>query len=62
MLQKRTAQAIVNIFETGSAAGDYGNFTAVDGDTRHLMYGRSQTTQAIYRSIARDLSLDESGT
>jgi chitosanase len=43
-LQKRTAQAIVNIFETGSALGKYGNVTLLPGDTGHLTYGRSQTT------------------
>jgi chitosanase len=45
-LQKNTAQAIVNIFETGSALGDYGNVTLVSGDSGHLTYGRSQTTLA----------------
>jgi chitosanase len=45
-LQKKTAQAIVNIFETGSALGDYGNVTLLPGDTGHLTYGRSQTTLA----------------
>ena len=45
-IQKRTAQAIVNIFETGSAVGDYGNVTVVANDPGHLTYGRSQTTLA----------------
>jgi chitosanase len=45
-LQKKTAQAIVNIFETGSAQGRYGNVTLLPGDTGHLTYGRSQTTLA----------------
>jgi chitosanase len=45
-LQKRTAQAVVNIFETGSARGDYSNVTLIPGDTGHLTYGRSQTTLA----------------
>lgn len=45
-LQKKTAQAIVNIFETGSALGKYGNVTLLAGDTGHLTYGRSQTTLA----------------
>ncbi|MBI3404780.1 MAG: peptidoglycan-binding protein [Acidobacteria bacterium] len=45
-LQKRTAQAIVNIFETGRAAGDYGQVTMTTGDRGHLTYGRSQTTLA----------------
>jgi chitosanase len=45
-LQKRTAQAVVNIFETGSAQGKYGNVTLIPGDTGHLTYGRSQTTLA----------------
>ena len=42
--QKKTAQAIVNIFETGSVLGDYGNVTVISGDTGHLTFGRSQTT------------------
>jgi chitosanase len=45
-LQKKTAQAVVNIFETGSAQGRYGNVTLISGDTGHLTYGRSQTTLA----------------
>ena len=45
-LQKRTAQAIVNIFETGRAAGDYGAVTLLKNDPGHLTYGRSQTTLA----------------
>lgn len=43
-LQKRTAQAIVNIFETGQPLGDYGKVTLLPGDPGHLTYGRSQTT------------------
>ncbi len=45
-LQKKTAQAIVNIFETGKPIGDYGSVTVLKGDTGHLTYGRSQTTLA----------------
>lgn len=45
-LQKKTAQAIVNIFETGRALGDYGSVTVLKDDTGHLTYGRSQTTLA----------------
>ncbi len=44
VLQKKTAQSIVNIFETGKPLGDYGNVTVLNGDTGHLSYGRSQTT------------------
>lgn len=43
-LQKSTIQAIVNIFETGSAIGDYSKVTLLPGDPGHLTYGRSQTT------------------
>ncbi len=43
-LQKKTAQAIVNIFESGRPLGDYGCVTVLQGDTGHLTYGRSQTT------------------
>lgn len=45
-LEKATAQAIVNIFETGKAQGDYGKVTLVAGDRGQLTYGRSQTTLA----------------
>lgn len=45
-LQKGTAQAIVNIFETGKALGEYGQVTLLAGDSGHLTYGRSQTTLA----------------
>jgi chitosanase len=45
-LQKRTAQAIVNIFETGRPLGDYGQVTLLAGDTGQLTYGRAQTTLA----------------
>ena len=34
--QKATAQAIVNIFETGRVHGDYGQVTLLAGDTGHL--------------------------
>jgi chitosanase len=43
-LQKRTAQAIINIFETGKVLGDYSNVTFVANDPGGLTYGRSQTT------------------
>jgi chitosanase len=43
-LQKKTAQAIVNIFETGRVLGDYGAVTVAAGDSGHLSYGRSQAT------------------
>jgi chitosanase len=43
-VQKKTAKAIVNIFETGRAAGDYSAVTVLKGDAGHLTYGRSQTT------------------
>ncbi len=45
-LQKQTAQAIVNIFETGRVRGDYAKVTLISGDTGHLTYGRAQTTLA----------------
>ncbi len=45
-LQTKTAKAIVNIFETGHLAGNYGCVTALPGDGGHLTYGRSQTTLA----------------
>lgn len=42
--QAMTAKAIVNLFETGSVLGDYGQVTLLPGDTGRLTYGRSQTT------------------
>ena len=42
--QKKTAQAIINIFETGVVLGDYSQVTLIEGDTGHLTFGRSQTT------------------
>ena len=45
-LQKKVAQSIVNIFETGRPRGDYGQVTLLSGDSGHLTYGRSQTTLA----------------
>ena len=45
-LQKSAAQAIVNIFETGSIRGNYGDVTLLPGDSCQLTYGRSQTTLA----------------
>ena len=45
-LQKSAAQAIVNIFETGSIRGNYGDVTLLPGDSGQLTYGRSQTTLA----------------
>ncbi len=43
-LQKQTAKAVVNIFETGRAQGDYGRVTLLVGDSGHLTYGMAQTT------------------
>lgn len=43
-LQKETAKAIVNIFETGKVRGDYARVTLLMGDSGHLTYGRAQTT------------------
>ncbi|WP_339833646.1 peptidoglycan-binding protein [uncultured Parvibaculum sp.] len=43
-LQKQTAKAIVNVFETGQARGDYGRVTLLAGDSGHLTYGMAQTT------------------
>jgi chitosanase len=43
-LQQATAQAIVNVFETGRILGDYSAITVLKGDAGHLSYGRSQTT------------------
>ena len=44
-LQKKTTQAIVNIFETSQPLGDYGKVTLLAGDSGHLTYGRSQPMQ-----------------
>lgn len=44
--QKKTAEAIVNVFETSEVLGRYGQVTLIEGDSGHLTYGRSQTTLA----------------
>jgi chitosanase len=44
LTQKRTAEAIVNLFETGEVLGDYSQVTLIAGDRGHLTFGRSQTT------------------
>lgn len=43
-LQKKTAQAIINIFETSKVVGDYSSVVCVAGDAGGLTYGKSQTT------------------
>lgn len=45
-IEKKAAQAVINIFETGAVLGDYGKVTVLPGDTGHLTYGRAQTTLA----------------
>lgn len=42
--QIKTAQSILNIFETSEVRGDYSLVTLIEGDTGHLTFGRSQTT------------------
>lgn len=42
--QRKTAQGILNLFETSEVLGDYGKVTLIPGDTGHLSFGRSQTT------------------
>jgi chitosanase len=43
-LQKKVAQAIINIFETGSVLGEYDSVVSVAGDPGGLTYGAKQTT------------------
>jgi chitosanase len=45
-IQKKAAQAIVNVYETDSVRGRYGMVTLIKGDRGGLTYGRSQTTRA----------------
>lgn len=45
-IEKKAAQAVINVFETGAVLGDYGKVTVLPGDTGHLTYGRAQTTLA----------------
>ena len=42
--QQKTAEGIVNLFETSEVLGDYSQVTVLEGDTGHLTFGRSQTT------------------
>lgn len=53
---KRLIQQIVNVFETGTAQGNYGLVTTMAGDAGGLTYGRSQTTinsGNLYRMLSR---------
>lgn len=46
--QRRVIDQVVNVFETGTPAGDYANisiFADGPGDVRQITYGRSQTTE-----------------
>ncbi|MDB9313801.1 peptidoglycan-binding protein [Spirulina sp. CS-785/01] len=43
-LEKKAAQGIVNLFETGKVQGEYGQVTYIPSDPGGLTYGRSQTT------------------
>lgn len=55
-IQKQTAQAIVNIFETDAVLGNYSTVTVLPGDSGHLTYGKSQTTLGsgnLHQLIAR---------
>lgn len=56
LTQKKTAEGIVNIFETNEVLGNYGQVTVIEGDTGHLTFGRSQTTLGsgnLYKLIIR---------
>lgn len=43
-IQKKAAQAIINIYETGSVLGKYDSVVSVAGDPGGLTYGAKQTT------------------
>lgn len=43
-IKKKAAQAIINIFETGSVLGKYDSVVSVSGDPGGLTYGAKQTT------------------
>src|SRR5947209_16397061 len=45
-LQKKTAQQIVNIHETGSLDGDYSNVSVIASDAAQMCYGRPQAALA----------------
>ena len=57
-LQKRTAQAIVNVFETGKARGDYGRVTVMRGGTGPTA---SSSMRATARSRCMSMSKAEMG-
>ena len=42
--QAQAAKAIINLFETGTVRGAYGQVTLLPGDTGRLSYGRSQAS------------------
>jgi chitosanase len=39
-VQIKSAQSILNIFETGEVRRDYGNGTVIEGDAGHLTFGK----------------------
>lgn len=43
-IQARTAKAIINIFETGTVLGRYGQVTVIAHDQGHLTFGRTQSS------------------
>lgn len=43
-VQQRSAEAIVQIFETSKVRGDYGKVTLIPDDPGHLTYGKAQCT------------------
>lgn len=42
--QRQTVDAVVNVFETGTARGGFDRIAVLPGDTGHLSYGRMQAT------------------
>jgi chitosanase len=62
--QKLICERIINVFETGSARGDYGNISIYpDGPNRirQITYGRSQTTEYSHLRELVQMYVDASG-
>jgi chitosanase len=64
-LQKRICEQVINVFETGKIAGDYGALVIfADGphDIRQITYGRSQTTEYGNLEELVQMYVDANGT
>ena len=60
--QKQSAQAIVNVFETGRVLGDYGSVTVLAGDSGDLAELRPGTKTQTGRLDGGSIEVEEDGS